>query len=143
MQKVFVIDTSSKVTQVRLQNCADAAELAPGHHHYPVECMCLLHDDILQPGMDRASRDAFVCRVIAIGYDQEVARQNPKDPFPKLVQIRFGETLDRTFDMMLNVRKGLIIDGVLVTPEKIMRSFERLLTAGRLAAENNKTAVAA
>lgn len=143
MQNVFVIDTSSTVTHVRLENRANAAQLPPGHYPVPVECMCLLHDDILQPGMDRASRDALVRRVIAIGYDQELARQDPKVRFPKLAQIRLGETVERTFDMMLNVRKGLIIDDVLVTPEKIMRSFERLLTAGRIAAENNKAAAAA
>lgn len=136
MQIVYLIERTSDVTTVRLARHEGKVQTRKGEYLIPVECMLFFNPEAWSPGLDANSVDNLACRLIAIGCDQALARADTKDPYPTLAQVRLGERNERTLDLLMGVRAGIVIDGVAATKEKFSRIAERLMKCGRITAES-------
>jgi hypothetical protein len=137
MQISYSIERTSDLTVVRLDRRAEKAQARKGEFAIPVECMLMFNPEAWSPGLDANSVEELASRLIAIGCDQALARDNAKDPYPTLAQVRLGERNERTLDLLMGIRPGVVIDGVAATKEKFFRIAERLMKCGRITAESH------
>lgn len=122
---------------VDMMKCDAKRRVEQDEFQIPIECMHLFDDEMLPVGVDRDSLDVLIKHLIVIGYCEASARASIKDSYPTLEQLLISEQEARTLQCMLAVREGLECDGVAITPEKMMRSFERLRKCGRIAHDHH------